>query len=150
MTASRLTQTPATVLSHGAATPITQAITTDNDLWLKLPDLAASTGWELKPEGVCRDDVCIPISAGESEKLLLDNAGQRWFNVAKFARDIRQPCAYDAQYHVWSFGPPPYEWQSRVASTVAPNFTLPDFQGKLHSLSDYRGKKVLLATWASW
>ena len=28
--------------------------------------------------------------------------------------------------------------------------TLPDITGKLHSLSDFRGKKVFLATWASW
>ena len=150
MPETRLNQTPTTVLSHGAATQIAQAITTDNDLWLKLPDLAASTGWELKPEGVCKDDVCIPISDSESERLLLENAGERWFNAAKFARDLGQPCASDALYHVWSFGPPPYEWQSRTGSTVAPDFTLPDFQGKPHPLSDHRGKKVLLATWASW
>ncbi|PYS58122.1 MAG: hypothetical protein DMF74_24460, partial [Acidobacteria bacterium] len=30
------------------------------------------------------------------------------------------------------------------------NFTLPDLNGKLHSLADFRGKKVLLVTWASW
>ncbi len=146
----RLNQTPTTVLSRGVATPIPQVITTDNDLWLKLPDLTASTGWELKPEGVCRDEVCIPISADESEKLLLENAGERWFNITKFARDLGQPCASDVQHRVWSFGPPPYEWQSRAVSAIAPNFTLPDFQGMPHSLSDYLGKKVLLATWASW
>ena len=28
--------------------------------------------------------------------------------------------------------------------------TLADIEGKLHSLSDFRGKKVFLATWASW
>ncbi|MBI3853814.1 MAG: redoxin domain-containing protein [Verrucomicrobia bacterium] len=33
---------------------------------------------------------------------------------------------------------------------MAPDFTLPDLKGKAHSLSDFRGKKVLLITWASW
>jgi peroxiredoxin Q/BCP len=28
---------------------------------------------------------------------------------------------------------------------TAPNFTLPDQNGKLHTLSDYRGKTVILA-----
>ena len=37
-----------------------------------------------------------------------------------------------------------------LESLEAPDFTLPDIEGKLHSLSDYRGKKVFLATWASW
>jgi hypothetical protein len=27
---------------------------------------------------------------------------------------------------------------------------LPDLDGNLHRLSDYRGKKVLLSAWASW
>jgi peroxiredoxin len=32
----------------------------------------------------------------------------------------------------------------------APDFTLPDIDGQLHSLSDFLGKKVFLVTWASW
>ncbi|HSY78461.1 MAG TPA: redoxin domain-containing protein [Verrucomicrobiae bacterium] len=32
----------------------------------------------------------------------------------------------------------------------APDFELPDLDGKLHRLSDYRGKKVFLLAWASW
>jgi peroxiredoxin len=32
----------------------------------------------------------------------------------------------------------------------APDFTLPDLNGKLHSLSDYRGKWVLVNYWATW
>jgi len=35
-------------------------------------------------------------------------------------------------------------------SGEAPDFTLPDLDGKLHSLSDHRGKKVLLIAYASW
>ena len=33
---------------------------------------------------------------------------------------------------------------------LAPDFSLPDINGQPHRLSDYRGKKVFLATWASW
>ena len=32
----------------------------------------------------------------------------------------------------------------------AADFTLPDLNGKMHSLADFRGKKVLLLTWGSW
>ena len=32
----------------------------------------------------------------------------------------------------------------------APEFTLPDLDGQQVSLSDYRGKRVVLFMWASW
>jgi len=33
---------------------------------------------------------------------------------------------------------------------LAPDFTLKDVDGKLHKLSDYRGKVVMLNFWATW
>lgn len=40
--------------------------------------------------------------------------------------------------------------EGRLASLEAPDFTLPDLDGRPHSLSDYRGQKILLAAYASW
>jgi peroxiredoxin len=37
-----------------------------------------------------------------------------------------------------------------LQSLQAPDFTLPDLEGKWHALSEYRGRKVLLVSWASW
>jgi peroxiredoxin len=37
-----------------------------------------------------------------------------------------------------------------LQSLEAPDFTLPDLDGKTYSLSQFRGKKVLLLSWASW
>jgi len=37
-----------------------------------------------------------------------------------------------------------------LASLEAPAFTLPDLEGRFHSLSEHRGKKVLLVAYASW
>jgi len=42
------------------------------------------------------------------------------------------------------------ERQAALASLEAPDFALPDPTGRMHRLSDYRGKKVFLVTWASW
>ena len=37
-----------------------------------------------------------------------------------------------------------------LQSLQAPDFTLPDLDGRMHTLSEHRGRKVLLVTWASW
>ena len=37
-----------------------------------------------------------------------------------------------------------------LASLEAPDFTLPDLDGRPHSLSEHRGKKVFLVAYASW
>ncbi len=42
------------------------------------------------------------------------------------------------------------ERASALTSLEAPDFTLPDLEGRPHSLSEYRGKKVLLVAYASW
>jgi peroxiredoxin len=36
------------------------------------------------------------------------------------------------------------------SNPTAPNFILPDQNGKLHSLKEYRGKTVVINFWASW
>ncbi len=50
---------------------------------------------------------------------------------------------------MWSFAPVP-----RLASPLldgqAPDFELQDREGNAVRLSDFRGSKVLLPTWASW
>jgi peroxiredoxin len=51
---------------------------------------------------------------------------------------------------IWLLGDPADDRQARIESLEAPDFTLPDVEGNLHSLSDYRGQKVFLTTWASW
>jgi hypothetical protein len=70
--------------------------------------------------------------------------------LSAFARLIKQPVVSDQKNGVWYFGARSEEQNMYLVSLKAPNFTLPDLNGKLHSLGDYRGKKVLLVTWASW
>ena len=141
---------PLTVLAGGGVTTVSRGVVSGDEVWLTPADLAAATGWEIKPEGVCRDEACLPLSAGVAERLLRDRAGERWLNLTAVARHAGQPVAAEPAHRVWSLGPPAYERQRRAASDVAPGFTLPDFGGQPHSLADYAGQKVFLVTWASW
>ena len=140
----------ATVLYQEKVTAVPRTVTAGHDLWLTLPDLTAASGWELTPEGLCREELCVPLPDDKPSRFVREGNGESWFNLAEFARQVEQPFAHDDVHHVWYFGLPAWEWRSQLASPLAPEFTLPDLQGKLYSLSDFLGKKVLLACWASW
>jgi hypothetical protein len=114
--------------------------------WLDSIDLREATGFELKPEGLCRDHLCFPIPRGREAEVTRDGA----VNVAAFWRLRNAPLAASRDGDIWSLGEPPAERANLLQSLEAPDFTLPDSAGRMHSLSDYRGRKVLLATWASW
>jgi hypothetical protein len=120
-----------------------------DQLWITAADLTRATRFELKPQGVCRDELCFPLPKSERAQFVRNASGKTWLNITAFARLVRQPVANDAALATWYFGLRA-DQQQELTSLEAPNFVLPDLDGKLHSLSDFRGKKVLLVTWASW
>ena len=71
-------------------------------------------------------------------------------DLAAFAEQTERALALDLDQRVAFVGVSAAARAAALASLNAPDFTLPDREGKLHSLSDYRGKKVLLAVYASW
>jgi hypothetical protein len=119
-------------------------------LWVSLPELTATTGWELKPEGVCKGEICVPVPDARRPLIVREQSAGPLFNLTEFARLIDQPFAHDSQSSTWYFGPAGWEWKSRLGSRQAPDFTLPDLSGRMHSLSELRGRKVFLLFWASW
>ena len=130
------------------ATPLPLA--QSKDLWVTFSDLTRATGFAVKPQGVCRNELCFPIPKQRRSDFLVQRGSVKWLNLSEFARLLNQPVAHDEKLAVWYFGPRPEAQNGYLSSLEAPNFTLPDMNGTLHSLSDYRGKRVLLITWASW
>ena len=107
-------------------------------------DLGAALGWELKPQGFCKDDMCYPAPrAGEM-------VTAKGIDLGAFADLIGRPLALDVDERAAFLGVAAAERAERLASLEAPDFTLPDLDGNLHSLSEARGKKVLLAAYGSW
>src|SRR6267143_3590448 len=138
------------VIYDGVATEVSAAPETSSDLWITTTDLARATRFVIKPQGVCRDELCFPLPKNRKAEFVSKKSGTSWFNLSEFARLIKQPFVTDQKNGVWYFGARAAEQNGYLTSLEAPNFTLPDLNGKLHSLSDFRGKKVLLVTWASW
>ena len=96
------------------------------------------TGWEIKPEGACKEDICVPLGGVGGDaldaRLLSDRLGM--------------PLVADDASGLWSLGP---EAGGRaLTSARAPELALPDLEGREFRLSSLRGKKVLLVAWASW
>ena len=61
-----------------------------------------------------------------------------------------RPVAVDPEEGAAYLGVPARARAAALASLEAPDVTLPDLDGRLHSLSEHRGKKVLLVAYASW
>jgi hypothetical protein len=143
-----------TVVYDDVATEISAGQTDDSSsqLWVTTADLTRATRFEVKPQGVCRDELCFPLPKARQQEFLRKddkNATLTWFNLTAFAGLVHQSVAHDAAQSMWYFGLRS-DQQQKLASLRAPDFTLPDMNGKMHSLSDFRGKKVFLITWASW
>jgi hypothetical protein len=115
-------------------------------LWLKPEDVTQTTGWTLKQEGLCKDEICVPVPAGREDEFVRNGE----LNVSKFWSHMGKIACASKQGDVWFLGEGAQERNDALLSLAAPDFTLPDFSGKLHSLSDFRRKRVLLITWASW
>jgi hypothetical protein len=148
-----------TIVYDDAATDLASAREDAGQLWITTADLKRATRFEVKPQGVCRDELCFPLPKAKRAAFIHKDAGQSkagqarfskiWFNMTAFAELVHQPVAHDAALATWYFGLRSDQRQ-QLSSLQAPDFTLPDLHGKLHRLSDFRGKKILLVTWASW
>jgi hypothetical protein len=101
-------------------------------------------GFTLKPEGLCRGPLCIPVR--DRDALV----GPGGIDLAELARVLGRPLALDVAERAAALGTPVEERRAALAGLEAPDFRLPDLSGREHTLSAHRGKKVLLIVYASW
>jgi hypothetical protein len=117
-------------------------VTARDGLWMSAADAARATGWTLKPEGMCLAERCVPLPAAAVKGDQVD--------VAAFWIKVGGPVVGSENGEVWALGAPADERNAALDGLQAPDFTLPDVDGTPRTLSQLRGKKVFLATWASW
>ena len=134
-----------TVIFEDAVASIAAEASGEN-LWLAPAELA-HLGWALEPAGLCRGPLCVPIPpARRAEFVRADGA----VDLSALARHRGQAIVHDGERRVWVFGRAGEARDAARRSLEAPDFTLPDLDGRLHTLSALRGRKVLLDSWASW
>ena len=99
-----------------------------------------ATGWTIKPEGACKGEVCVP----------LDRSDGSGFDLVATAERLGMAIVADTEAGLWSIGPASLGGRS-LTTAEAPELSLPDVvTGEDVSLSSFRGKKVVLASWAPY
>ena len=136
----------ATLLYQGKATTLTEVRSVDQHLFIRPDDLASVNGFELKPEGACHADTCIPVG----EEMFDQDDNGRWFNLTAFAERMGQAYVADERSAVWSFAEMKPKRESMLLDALAPEFEVKDREGRIVSKDSLKGKKAMIVTWASW
>ena len=133
---------PVTVITDDIAT--VDGDITGHAVCIASDSLTTAIGWELKPEGLCRGDVCVPVR----DRSTLFNGDS--VDLTAVAKALGRPIVVDSDASVTAMALPSEERRRALADHVAPPFTLPDLDGNPHSLEEWRGRKKLLIAFSSW
>jgi hypothetical protein len=132
------------------ATIVTDEIRTvtavaDDDRLLIDPDaLVDALGWEWKPEGLCRGDVCVPVRDHAAVMV-----GEQ-LDVGAVAAALGRLVVVDAPAGIAAIASSKESRHEALQEHRAPAFMLPDLDGVGHRLEEWRGKKKLLVAFATW
>jgi peroxiredoxin len=105
---------------------------------------STALGWELKPEGLCRGDICVPVT--DPHALTVDGR----LDMAAVAGALGRSVVIDADAGIAAIALAADERRRALEGLEAPAFRLPDLDGAAHTLDEWTGKKKLLVTFASW
>jgi len=132
-----------TLVADDAVHEVGAAVGADGTITIRPADLARATGWELRDEGLCRRDVCVPV---RDRGALAGDAG---ISLGAFAGALRRALAVEPAARFAVLGDAA-GGAAPGGELVAPDFTLPDVDGRPVSLADFAGRKRLLVFWSSW
>ena len=106
--------------------------------------LASIVGWELKPEGLCRDDACVPLP----DRSAIEHP--EGVDLAAVADALGRPALVDAEARMVAVGAPAVDRQRALVGRQAPDATLLDLEGTQRRLSEWSGTRRLLVAFSSW
>ena len=103
-------------------------------------EFARATGWELKPDGACQAEVCMPLPRNAVRDGRVD--------VPAVAGALGMALVADEPHSLWALGP--VSGGRALSTAVVPEITLPDRDGNPFRIGALKGTKVFLCAWASW
>ncbi len=136
------------ILANGKTNEVAQRTDDTGDLWVRIDELPRATGWQMKLQGMCLGELCVPLPENKLEEWIDDADDWVWFCYSDFADMIGQKHVRDGD--VWSLGSVPEVRRTGLESAIAPDFEVAERNGNMLRLSDLRGRKVVLFTWSSW
>lgn len=95
-----------------------------------------ATGWEIKPQGACKGDICVPLPEGG-------------FDLLGTADRLGMAVVSEPDLDLWVLGPETTSGRALV-SADASDFVLPDLDGNEFAIRTLSGQKVLVAAWAPY
>ncbi len=111
-------------------------------LQLSLDEFERTTGWQIKPYGACKEDMCVPLPP-----LSADAEGR--IDITAVADRLGMPIARDEAQGLFALGPRSGDRRA-LDSARMPDLILDDFGGEPFQLKQLLGQRVVLITWASW
>ena len=132
------------VVNQEGETTVVDVASNFGEFAVSLADFARATGWQLKPEGLCIDEICVPIREANR---LTDGTS---IDLVEFAQVTQQNIIFDRQRQVAALGERADSRGDSMSSLLAPDFKLPDIHGRQVSFSDFNRRKRLLLAWSSW
>ena len=132
------------VVKQDGETMAVEVVSNFGEFAVSLADFARATGWQLKPQGLCIDEICVPVR--EANRLTEGSS----IDLVEFARVTKQNIVFDRQRQVAALGERADSRSDSMSSLLAPDFKLPDIHGRQVSFSDFNRRKRLLLAWSSW
>ena len=132
------------VVTQDGETTAVEVASNFGEFAISFDDLARATGWQLKPQGLCIDEICVPVR--ETNRLTVGTS----IDLVEFARVTQQNIVFDRQRQVAALGERADSRSDSMSSLLAPDFKLPDIHGRQVSFRDFNRRKRLLLAWSSW
>jgi peroxiredoxin len=143
---------PATTITLTDADDVVTTVTAEVDgdqLLIDAADLDSSFGWTLKPQGLCRGEVCVPTAA-HPEISGTGTDGRELVDLEVFARLTDQPVVVDLDEAMVTFGTSARSRAEARASLEVPDVEVSDLDGNPVRLRSFTGQKKLLVAFSSW